>query len=84
MAQMKFRAIYVIAALFGILMSATSCVDTLDEFDLTYTKNGEMNESELTISVTRDSENGIIEASRIVNGLQQDTEITVNLGAVEF
>ena len=84
MAQMKFRAIYVIAALFGILMSATSCVDTLDEFDLTYTKNGEMNESELTISVTRDSENGIIEASRIVNGLQQDTVITVNLGAVEF
>ena len=87
MAQKNFKMSYVLIALFGILMSSlfASCDKMEDEYLLnTYNNGGEDNNSEIVINVSRDSENGIIEASRIVNGLQQDTTITVALGAVEF
>ena len=87
MAQKNFKMSYVLIALFGILMSSlfASCDKMEDEYLLnTYNNGGEDNNSEIVINVSRDSENGIIEASRIVNGLQQDTTITVALGAVNF
>ena len=86
MAQKIFKSSYVLFALFGIVMSFfTSCDKMEDEYLLnTYNNGGEDNNSEIVINVSRDSENGIIEASRIVNGLQQDTTITVALGAVNF
>ena len=61
-----------------------SCDKSEDEFLLNTYNNGGNNNSEITINVKRDAENGIIEASREVNGLRQDTTITVALGAVNF
>ena len=87
MAQKNFSMSYVLVTLFGIVMSSlfASCDKMEDEYLLnTYNNGGEDNNSEIVINVSRDSENGIIEASRIVNGLQQDTTITVALGAVNF
>ena len=87
MAQKRFSMSYVLVTLFGIIMSSlvVSCDKMEDEYLLnTYNNGGEDNNSEIVINVSRDSENGIIEASRIVNGLQQDTTITVALGAVNF
>lgn len=38
----------------------------------------------MTITVTRDSENGTVVASKEVNGVVQDTTVVVPLGAVKF
>ncbi len=88
MAQKMMKSIYAMFSLVLMMvvsMFVASCNDSMDEFGLnTYGNGGESNNSEAVISVSRDSENGIITAKRIVNGLQQDTTITVPLGAVDF
>ena len=84
MAQKIFRNIYVMFTLVVMSFVVASCDKSEDEFLLNTYNNGGNNNSEITINVKRDAENGIIEASREVNGLRQDTTITVALGAVNF
>lgn len=75
---------FMMFALVVMSFVAVSCDKSEDEFLLNTYNNGGNNNSEITINVKRDAENGIIEASREVNGLRQDTTITVALGAVNF
>lgn len=75
---------FMMFALVVMFFVAVSCDKSEDEFLLNTYNNGGNNNSEITINVKRDAENGIIEASREVNGLRQDTTITVALGGVNF
>ena len=75
MAQKIFRNIYVMFTLVVMSFVVASCDKSEDEFLLNTYNNGGNNNSEITINVKRDAENGIIEASREVNGLRQDTTI---------
>ena len=75
---------FMMFALVVMSFVAVSCDKSEDEFLLNTYNNGGNNNSEITINVKRDAENGIIEASREVNGLRQDTTITVALGGVNF
>ena len=84
MAQKIFKNIYVMFTLVVMSIVVASCDKSEDEFLLNTYNNGGNNNSEITINVKRDAENGIIEASREVNGLRQDTTITVALGGVNF
>lgn len=84
MAQKIFKNIYVMFTLVVMFIFVASCDKSKDEFLLNTYNNGGNNNSEITINVKRDAENGIIEASREVNGLRQDTTITVALGGVNF
>lgn len=86
MAQRKFQMSYVLIALMSLVMFAfVSCDNSMDEFELnTYGNGGTNTSTEVMVEVSRDAENGIIEASREVNGLRQDTVITVALGGVNF
>lgn len=84
MAQKIFKNIYVMFTLVVMFIFVASCDKSEDEFLLNTYNNGGNNNSEITINVKRDAENGIIEASREVNGLRQDTTITVALGGVNF
>ncbi len=63
----------------------TSCDKALDEFDLKVTpsSSGDTN-TEVTITVTRDSENGIVTATKEMNGFMIDTTVVVPLGGVNF
>lgn len=86
MAQKNSLMSYVLIAL-AVLMSfvVVSCDKSDDMFELnTYGNGGGTTNTEVTINVSRDSENGKIEASREVDGIRQDTVITVALGAVNF
>ena len=84
MAQKIFKNIYVMFTLVVMSIVVASCDKSEDEFLLNTYNNGGNNNSEIMINVKRDAENGIIEASREVNGLRQDTTITVALGGVNF
>lgn len=84
MAQKIFKNIYVMFTLVVMSIVVASCDKSEEEFLLNTYNNGGNNNSEITINVKRDAENGIIEASREVNGLRQDTTITVALGGVNF
>ena len=75
---------FMMFALVVMSIVVASCDKSEDEFLLNTYNNGGNNNSEITINVKRDAENGIIEASREVNGLRQDTTITVALGGVNF
>ncbi len=63
----------------------TSCDSDMEDFSLNVKPNeGGGDNTEVTITVTRDSENGIVVASKEVNGVVQDTTVVVPLGAVKF
>ena len=67
MAQKIFKNIYVMFTLVVMSIVVASCDKSEDEFLLNTYNNGGNNNSEITINVKRDAENGIIEASREVN-----------------
>lgn len=63
----------------------TSCDKALEEFSLNVEPDsGPDTNTEVTITVTRDSENGKVTASKDVNGIRQDTTVIVPLGGVNF
>ena len=63
----------------------TSCDSDMEDFSLNVKPNeGGGDNTEVTITVTRDSENGTVVASKEVNGVVQDTTVVVPLGAVKF
>ncbi len=62
----------------------TSCDKTLEEFSLDVKPSGNTTNTEVSISVTRDNENGKVTATKNVNGIQQDTTVIVPLGGVNF
>ncbi len=84
MAQKMFKVIAFMMTTLAVMVMFASCDKSEDDFLLNTTFNENGNNKEVTIKVKRDAENGIIEASREVNGLRQDTVITVALGAVNF
>lgn len=76
---------YGIAALFAMLaLMFSSCDSSLEEFSLDVDPDGEDSNTEVTITVTRDSENGIVTATKDENGIKKDTTVVVPLGGVKF
>lgn len=63
----------------------TSCndQDLLGELEV-ITKPGGGDNTEITVTVTRDGDNGIINATKTENGVKKDTTIIVPLGGVNF
>ena len=84
--EKKRNWFYGIVAIITVLALSlfTSCDKALDEFSLNVEPDGENNNTEVTITVTRDNENGVVTASKDVNGLKQDTTVVVPLGGVKF
>ncbi len=72
-----------IATMFALVFGVMSCDTMEDMYDLNV-YNAPTSNGEVVVSVSRDAENGVIEASQNIDGFQRDTVITVALGAVNF
>lgn len=85
---MEKRNVFYSIVAFAIMLTLamfTSCDKALEEFSLNVEPDsGPDTNTEVTITVTRDSENGKVTASKDVNGIRQDTTVIVPLGGVNF
>lgn len=85
---MEKRNVFYSIVAFAIMLTLamfTSCDKALEEFSLNVEPDsGPDTNTEVTITVTRDSENGKVTASKDVNGIRQDTTVIVPLGGCKF
>ncbi len=79
----KNIAMMMFTVVLGVMFS--SCEKSEDFFTLdTYAQEGNGSNTAVTINVKRDADNGVIEATRVIDGIRQDTIITVPMGGVSF
>ncbi len=62
----------------------TSCDEAIDTFGLDIDPDSGGSNTEVTITVSRDNENGTVTASKDVDGVRVDTTVIVPLGGINF
>lgn len=81
---MKNFIVMMIMAICAIAITSCSKDDSLLGITTKPSGGGDDNNTEVTVTITRDNENGTVVAEKIENGVKKDTTVVVPLGGVSF